>query len=156
MVGSSRPSRRPARGEACSRPGSEEADPPHSRGPAIDMPGHRRSCPIIMVRERRWRSQNVPYDTRQDRLCTCGHAYTAHRHYRRGTECSLCPDCPRWRRSPGVIIRAVKRLSGVFFTGPNLLLMRKPRSMVLRSPLVQTVLRSELYQIFLIANGLSG
>jgi hypothetical protein len=140
MVGSSRPSRRPARGGARSRPGSEEPDPPHSRGPAIDMSGYGRDCPIIRVRDRRWRSQTVPYDTRQARLCTCGHSYTAHRHYRRGTECSLCPDCPRWRRSPGVIIRAVKRLSSAFFTGPNLLLMRNSWSMMLRSSLVQVAL----------------
>jgi hypothetical protein len=48
------------------------------------------------------------------RLCACGHPYLAHQHYRRGTECSLCPDCPRWRRSPRVITRATKRLiSGI-------------------------------------------
>ena len=28
-------------------------------------------------------------------LCRCGHARSAHRHYRKGTDCALC-DCPRW------------------------------------------------------------
>lgn len=23
-------------------------------------------------------------------LCACGHAYEAHEHYRKGTECSIC------------------------------------------------------------------
>jgi len=34
----------------------------------------------------------------QDRepLCRCGHGRSAHRHYRRGSDCALC-DCPRWR-----------------------------------------------------------
>jgi hypothetical protein len=42
------------------------------------------------------------------RLCMCGHPYTAHQHYRRGKECSLCPDCRRWRRDLGWIMRIVK------------------------------------------------
>ena len=29
--------------------------------------------------------------------CACGHSKTAHKHYRTGTDCSLC-DCPRFRR----------------------------------------------------------
>jgi hypothetical protein len=29
------------------------------------------------------------------RRCGCGHDRGAHRHYRRGSDCSLC-DCPRW------------------------------------------------------------
>lgn len=30
--------------------------------------------------------------------CRCGHARAAHRHLRRGSDCSLCPDsCPRFR-----------------------------------------------------------
>jgi hypothetical protein len=82
----------------------------------------------------------VPYDTRQARLCVCGHAFTAHQHYRRRTECSLCPDCPRWQRRPGVIIRAVKRLISAILRGPSLLLMRKSWSMLLRSPLVRVAL----------------
>ena len=49
---------------------------------------------------------------RRPRLCICGHPYTAHQHYRRGTECSLCPDCPRWRPGLGHIMRVVKRLMG--------------------------------------------
>jgi hypothetical protein len=30
--------------------------------------------------------------------CRCGHGKSAHSHYRRGTDCSLC-DCPRFRRA---------------------------------------------------------
>ncbi|RFU21316.1 hypothetical protein D0Z06_11060 [Geodermatophilus marinus] len=29
--------------------------------------------------------------------CTCGHARTAHEHYRRGSDCALC-TCERYRR----------------------------------------------------------
>ncbi|GAA0290246.1 hypothetical protein [Kineococcus aurantiacus] len=29
--------------------------------------------------------------------CVCGHPADSHRHYRRGSDCSLC-DCPRLRR----------------------------------------------------------
>lgn len=29
--------------------------------------------------------------------CRCGHPYTAHRHYRYGSECSFCSACPRYR-----------------------------------------------------------
>jgi hypothetical protein len=76
-----------------------------------------------------------------------------------------------------VIIRAVKRLSSAILTGPNVLLMRKSWPMEPRSPLVQvalwlrarrereqrwvtqvvqTVLRSELYQKFLFAKDFQG
>lgn len=30
--------------------------------------------------------------------CVCGCVRAPHQHYRRGTDCALCPDCPRWRR----------------------------------------------------------
>ena len=29
--------------------------------------------------------------------CSCGHRKSAHEHYRRGTDCSLC-SCPRFSR----------------------------------------------------------
>jgi hypothetical protein len=32
-----------------------------------------------------------------ERPCRCGHPRSAHLHYRPGTECSLCPDCGRYR-----------------------------------------------------------
>jgi hypothetical protein len=34
-----------------------------------------------------------------DRICVCGHPRSAHEHYRRGTDCSLCPagGCSRFR-----------------------------------------------------------
>jgi hypothetical protein len=38
-------------------------------------------------------------------VCRCGHARDAHEHYRRGTECALCVDCPRFRPSGGLLRR---------------------------------------------------
>lgn len=37
--------------------------------------------------------------------CTCGHLRTAHEHYRRGTDCSLCPVgvCRRFRRTGSLV-----------------------------------------------------
>ena len=32
--------------------------------------------------------------------CRCGHPQDAHDHYRRGTECALCAECPRFRPWP--------------------------------------------------------
>lgn len=29
-------------------------------------------------------------------LCRCGHTREAHSHYRKGSDCALCP-CPRFR-----------------------------------------------------------
>jgi hypothetical protein len=34
--------------------------------------------------------------SRGPRDCTCGHSSQAHEHYRRGTDCGLCP-CVRFR-----------------------------------------------------------
>ena len=31
--------------------------------------------------------------------CDCGHVEGAHEHYRRGTDCALCP-CARYRKQP--------------------------------------------------------
>jgi hypothetical protein len=43
------------------------------------------------------------------RTCSgCGHGKTAHEHYRRGTDCSLC-DCPRYRRQIFPTFRLRKR-----------------------------------------------
>jgi hypothetical protein len=38
--------------------------------------------------------------TSAEALCVCGHAFAAHEHLRRGTECTLCgiASCPRFRR----------------------------------------------------------
>ena len=38
-----------------------------------------------------------------DRLCVCGHHYAAHEHFRKGTECSLCPAgaCHQFRPASG-------------------------------------------------------
>ncbi|HWC81375.1 MAG TPA: hypothetical protein VG756_15600 [Pseudonocardiaceae bacterium] len=46
-------------------------------------------------------------EDRTGAVCRCGHPREAHRHYRKGTECSVCPagECagfraaePLWRR----------------------------------------------------------
>lgn len=44
---------------------------------------------------------------RRDR-CRCGHDFAAHQHYRRGTDCGLCPEgeCGRFR---GGRVRALPR-----------------------------------------------
>jgi len=43
--------------------------------------------------------------------CSCGHLRTAHEHYRRGTDCSLCPDkgCQRFRKAGGRLGRLLWR-----------------------------------------------
>ena len=41
-------------------------------------------------------------NAKSGRLCRCGHVYAAHEHYRPGTECSLCADCPRYRSASGL------------------------------------------------------
>jgi hypothetical protein len=35
------------------------------------------------------------------RTCRCGHPLDAHEHYRKGSDCALCPPgtCPRYRRA---------------------------------------------------------
>lgn len=43
--------------------------------------------------------------------CRCGHPYVAHQHYRSGSECSQCPDCPRYRSASGIIKRIIDRLT---------------------------------------------
>jgi hypothetical protein len=36
--------------------------------------------------------------TARDQQCTCGHTHEAHEHYRRGSDCALCPagSCVRF------------------------------------------------------------
>ncbi|HEX3780857.1 MAG TPA: hypothetical protein VHX38_14410 [Pseudonocardiaceae bacterium] len=38
-----------------------------------------------------------------ERLCRCGHPRAAHRHYRKGSDCALCPagGCARFRAVDG-------------------------------------------------------
>lgn len=38
-------------------------------------------------------------DEQNERYCECGHPREAHEHYRKGTDCSLCPGnaCVRFR-----------------------------------------------------------
>ncbi len=38
-------------------------------------------------------------------MCRCGHPQHAHEHYRAGSECALCADCPRFRPSAGLLRR---------------------------------------------------
>lgn len=47
-----------------------------------------------------------------DRPCRCGHAYVAHQHYRSGSECSICSECPRFRPAPGLVARIIGMLTG--------------------------------------------
>lgn len=51
-------------------------------------------------------------NTRSDRLCRCGHSYAAHQHYRSGSECSLCSECPRYRSMLGLAVRFIDMLTG--------------------------------------------
>lgn len=44
------------------------------------------------------------------RICLCGHPYISHRHYRSGSECSQCLDCPRYRSASGPIRRIIDKL----------------------------------------------
>lgn len=30
-------------------------------------------------------------------FCQCGHERTAHKHYRKGSDCALCGECPQYR-----------------------------------------------------------
>jgi hypothetical protein len=46
------------------------------------------------------------------RLCRCGHPYVAHRHYRIGSECSLCLGCPRYRSAAGLFEQIMEWLTG--------------------------------------------
>jgi hypothetical protein len=48
-------------------------------------------------------------DTERDWRCRCGHPRTAHQHYRGGTECALCIECPRYR-SAGRLLWRLKAL----------------------------------------------
>lgn len=64
---------------------------------------------------------------RRARLCLCGHPLSAHQHYRRATECSLCPGCPRWQRGIRRMMRDVKGLPHAMLpSGAELEWMRPP------------------------------
>lgn len=47
-------------------------------------------------------SRTMGEDQIDGRLCRCGHPRSAHMHYRRGTECTLCAGCPRYRPERGL------------------------------------------------------
>ena len=53
----------------------------------------------------------VVWDIRLARICRCGHFHAAHLHYRSGSECSLCSDCPRYRSASGLVARALHLLT---------------------------------------------
>jgi hypothetical protein len=47
------------------------------------------------------------------RICRCGHERAAHEHYRAGSDCALCADCPRFRarlQLPAGLRRLVRSL----------------------------------------------
>jgi hypothetical protein len=52
------------------------------------------------------RAHEPPADTAVDTgtACDCGHIEGAHEHYRRGTDCALCP-CARYRKSDRLRLR---------------------------------------------------
>jgi hypothetical protein len=50
-------------------------------------------------------------DGRTGPACKCGHAHAAHQHYRSGSECSVCSDCPRYRPALGLLARAIEKLT---------------------------------------------
>jgi len=47
--------------------------------------------------------QDEPGRTIDGPLCRCGHPREAHNHYRKGTDCALCPvgGCIRFRAAEG-------------------------------------------------------
>ncbi len=47
------------------------------------------------------------------RVCRCGHIESAHKHHRRGSDCSLCPvaGCDRFRNRKSLIARIIRRFS---------------------------------------------
>jgi hypothetical protein len=52
-----------------------------------------------------WYLCTVPAEPRSASACRCLHPRSAHLHYRRGSECSLCPDCRRYRPAVGLAAR---------------------------------------------------
>ncbi len=48
-------------------------------------------------------SQDEPGAIRDGQPCRCGHPRAAHSHYRRGSDCALCPagSCKRFRSAEG-------------------------------------------------------
>jgi hypothetical protein len=51
--------------------------------------------------------EDKPKRTRRHRLCSCHHGRAAHRHYRPGSDCAVCP-CPRWS-PPNPVLQLVRR-----------------------------------------------
>lgn len=41
-------------------------------------------------------AEDEPDRSAAGQLCRCGHQRDAHSHYRKGSDCALCP-CPRFR-----------------------------------------------------------
>jgi len=44
-------------------------------------------------------------------VCRCGHPRDAHEHYRSGTECAVCAECPGFRPPAGPLRRFAARLA---------------------------------------------
>ena len=95
-----------------------------SGGPALDrvhQPGHPRPVLARLARpdsctpsaqQQHTKSVASPYSRlvsrdRPRRVCQCGHSRAAHQHYRSGSECSLCSDCPRYRASLPSVTRLI-------------------------------------------------
>src|ERR1035441_9883706 len=67
-------------------PNAATGVPPDATPPGVVIPPPPRNIRVRVTGMLRW--------LRRPRVCQCGHDREDHRHYRRGSECSLC-DCAR-------------------------------------------------------------
>ena len=65
---------------------------------AIRLADHRG---VQMVSQAQVTSFTSSREASSGRVCRCGHRYSAHQHYRRGSECSQCGGCSRYRFALG-------------------------------------------------------
>lgn len=76
---------------------------------------HRSAFAARFVRLRSTTAVSVTFwmhrDSGSDRRCRCGHPHTAHLHYRRGSECSLCSGCSRYRPVGTLVTRIIDLLT---------------------------------------------
>ncbi len=65
---------------------------------AIKLADHR---DVQMVSQAHVTSFTSSREASSGRVCRCGHRYSAHQHYRRGSDCSQCGGCSRYRFALG-------------------------------------------------------
>ncbi len=99
--------RHPARGERC--------HPVRSVTGPVSAIGTRREGPtganLICYGTSIGNGVTMSQEARSGPVCRCGHAYIAHQHYRSGSECSQCLDCPRYRPAAGPVQRIINELA---------------------------------------------